>query len=414
MTKPVFDPADPVFRVDPYPLFARLRTENPVHWSEAVRGHVVTRYDDVQRAMRDPALSADRITPFYAAQNAALRSQIETLVRYLGRWLVFRDPPDHTRLRGLVARAFTPKALAGIKPNVEQITAHLLERLAGRDKCDLVADFATLLPAYVIMDMLGVPRAMLPEMKSWSDEIKLFIGTAQSTPDKYARAHRGVAGMAEAFRSLITEHRANPKDDVLSTLIAARDDDSGRLDDDELVATAILFLFAGHETTTSLLAMGSKALLDTPVQRQHLLADPTCAAACVEECLRFDGPTPSMVRIAIEDITIGDQRIRRGERVIALLGAANRDPDVFAKPDDFDIARTPNPHVTFGYGPHFCLGAPLARLEAQIALPALHSRFPAMARTDGDVPWSDGMTLRGPLALPVRLGPHASRRESPA
>jgi cytochrome P450 len=188
--KPTFDPADPAFRINPYSLFAQLRTENPIHWSDAVRGHVVTRYDDVQRAMRDPLLSADRITPFYAAQNAATRSQIETLVRYLGRWLVFRDPPDHTRLRGLVARAFTPKALAGIKPNVETITTHLLDALDGRETCDLVADFSTLLPAYVIMDMLGVPRAMLPEMKSWSDDIKLFIGTSQSTPDKYARAHR--------------------------------------------------------------------------------------------------------------------------------------------------------------------------------------------------------------------------------
>jgi cytochrome P450 len=401
---PTFDPADPAFSVDPYPLFARLRAENPVHWSDAVRAHVVCRYDDVQRALRDPALSADRITPFYAAQNTDTRNKVETLVRYLGRWLVFRDPPDHTRLRGLVARAFTPKALAGIKPNVEAITAHLLANLDGRTECDLVADFATLLPAYVIMDMLGVPRAMLPEMKSWSDDIKLFIGTSQSTPDKYARAHRGVTGMAGAFATLIAEHRAAPRDDMLSTLIAARDDDSGRLDDDELIATAILFLFAGHETTTSLLAMGSMALIDNPDQRARLLAEPAMAAACVEECLRFDGPTPSMVRIAKEEIEISGQKIRVGERVVALLGSANRDPAMFRAPDHFEIARTPNPHVTFGFGPHFCLGAPLARLEALIALPALHRRFPAMTRADGDVAWSDGMTLRGPLALPVRLG----------
>jgi cytochrome P450 len=199
---------------------------------------------------------------------------------------------------------------------------------------------------------------------------------------------------------------------MLSTLIAARDDDSGRLDDDELIATAILFLFAGHETTTSLLAMGSMALIDAPAQRRRLLDDPASAAACVEECLRFDGPTPSMVRIASEDITIGRYAIRRGERVVALLGAANRDPDVFHNPNDFDITRTPNPHVTFGYGPHFCLGAPLARLEAQIALPALHRRFPEMVRADGNVPWSDGMTLRGPLALPVRLTSATDQRGS--
>jgi cytochrome P450 len=404
MSTLVFDPADPAFRVNPYPLFAQMRASNPVHWSPGVRAHVVTRYDDVQRTMRDPVFSADRITPFYQAQGPAVRSQVETLVHYLGRWLVFRDPPDHARLRGLVARAFTPKALAGIRPNIEQITAHLLVGLEGRPECDLVADFATLLPAYVIMDMLGVPRDMLPEMKSWSDDIKLFIGTSQSTPDKYARAHRGVAGMAEAFRALIVEHRARPRDDVLTTLIAARDDDSGRLDDDELIATAILFLFAGHETTTSLIAMASMALMDNPEQRARVVADATSHAGCVEEALRFDGPTPSMVRIALEDVSIGGQTIRRGERVVALLGSANRDPAVFKDPDRFDVSRSPNPHVTFGYGPHFCLGAPLARLEALIALPALHRQFPQMARAAGPVPWSDGMTLRGPLSLPVRLG----------
>ena len=401
---PVFDPAVAAFRVAPYPIFARLRTENPVHWSDAVRGFVVTRYADVQRAMRDPALSADRISPFYIAQSAATRSAVETLVRYLGRWLVFRDPPDHTRLRSLIARAFTPKALAAIRPNIEGITGHLLARLDGRENCDLMADFATLLPAYVIMDMLGVPRDMLPEMKSWSDDIKLFIGTAQSTPDKYARAHRGVSGMAAAFRALIDDHRSAPRADVLSALIAARDDDSGRLDDDELIATAILFLFAGHETTASLIAMGSMALLDNPLQKHLLLDQPALAASAVEECLRFDGPTPAMVRIATENLVMGGQAIKSGDRVIALLGSANRDPAVFEAPDRFDITRSPNPHVTFGYGIHFCLGAPLARLEAQIALPLLHSRFPAMARAGGDIAWSDGMTLRGPLALPVRLG----------
>ena len=401
---PVFDPAVAAFRVAPYPIFARLRTENPVHWSDAVRGFVVTRYADVQRAMRDPALSADRISPFYTAQSAATRSAVETLVRYLGRWLVFRDPPDHTRLRSLIARAFTPKALAAIRPNIEGITGHLLARLDGRENCDLMADFATLLPAYVIMDMLGVPRDMLPEMKSWSDDIKLFIGTAQSTPDKYARAHRGVSGMAAAFRALIDDHRSAPRADVLSALIAARDDDSGRLDDDELIATAILFLFAGHETTASLIAMGSMALLDNPLQKHLLLDQPALAASAVEECLRFDGPTPAMVRIATENLVMGGQAIKSGDRVIALLGSANRDPAVFEAPDRFDITRSPNPHVTFGYGIHFCLGAPLARLEAQIALPLLHSRFPAMARAGGDIAWSDGMTLRGPLALPVRLG----------
>lgn len=400
----VFDPSSPEIRADPYPAYERLRSAAPVHWSPAVRGWVALRYTDVQQILHTAGMSADRITPFYKSLSSDGQSKVEILVHYLGRWLVFRDPPDHTRLRGLIARAFTPKAMATIRPNVLAITTHLMQSVEGRANIDLVNDFANLLPAFVIMDMLGVPRALLPDMKSWSDDIKLFIGTSQNVPDKYERARRGVAGMADAFRTLIADHRKSPRDDVLTTLIAANEDGSGRLDDEELIATAILFLFAGHETTASLLAMGSMALMANPDAKRRFIADPTLTAQTVEECLRIDGPTPSMVRIATRDNVLGGQNIRAGDRVIAVIGSANRDPAVFASPDTFDITRSPNPHLTFGYGTHFCLGAPLARLEAQIALPILHRRYPTMARTTADISWADGLTLRGPLSLPVALG----------
>jgi hypothetical protein len=401
---PIFDPADPAFRVDPYPMFARLRAENPVHWSPPLRAWVVTRHDDVRTIMRHDAMSADRITPFYRALSPDGRSQVEVLVRVLGRWLVFRDPPDHTRLRALIARAFTPKELATIRPNVEAITALLLQRMRGHDAIDLVAAFANPLPAYVIMDMLGVPRDRLDEMKSWSDDIKLFIGTSQSTSDKYARARRGVEGMAAMFRELIADHRARPRADVLMTLIEANEDGSGRLDDEELVATAILFLFAGHETTASLIAMATRALTSAPDVRLGFLAlkEPRAIQLAIEEFLRFDGPTPAMIRVALTAHEIGGHRIADGDRVVTLIGSANRDEAVFEAADVLQLSRDPNPHVTFGYGSHFCLGAPLARLEAQIALPALHRQFPAMVPA-GAVTWADGLTLRGPTTMPVRL-----------
>ncbi len=404
---PVFDPTEPTFRKDPYSRLATLREANPVHYAPALKGWAVLRHADVQQVMRDSQMSADKITPFYTALDASQKSQVQILVDYIGRWLVFQDPPAHTRLRGLIARAFTPKALATIRPNVEAIVTLLLDDLDGKTEVDLVADFANPLPAYVIMDMLGVPRSMLPQMRAWSEDIKLFVGTARHTDDKYARASHGAQAMGDAFRSLIAERRGSPKHDVLTALVAANSAEDGRLSDQELIATAILFLFAGHETTASLIAMASLELMRNAVARKQFLAlqSPQQIALAVEEFLRFDGPTPAMMRIALVDTAIAGHAIRCGDRVWTFIGSANRDPAVFAAPDTLDLARNPNPHVTFGFGAHFCLGAPLARLEAHIGLPRLHARFPRMTLAGSAASWNDGLTLRGPGSIPVRLDP---------
>jgi cytochrome P450 len=401
-----FEPQDARFNVDPYPMLAQFRAHAPVHYAPALKGWAVFRHADVQRVMRDSQMSADKITPFYTALDPTQKSQMATLITYLGGWLVFKDPPDHTRLRSLIARAFTPKALATVRPNVESLVTELLNTLAQKPTADLVADFANPLPAYVIMDMLGVPRQLLPEMRSWSEDIKLFIGSARQTPDKYALAKRGTDAMADCFRALIKARRATPTGDILTTLVAVNDTQDGRLSDDELIATAILFLFAGHETTASLIAMASIALLQDAAARQDFLAlnAPHEIATAVEECLRFDGPTPAMMRIALQDTVIDGHAITAGDRVWTFIGAANRDPAVFTDPDRLNVTRAPNPHVTFGFGPHFCLGAPLARLEAQIALPRLHARFPRMCLTEPASGWNDGLTLRGPGKVTVRLG----------
>ena len=415
MSALTFDPATPGFRDDPYPLYGALRQTNPVHWSPALKAWVVCRYAEVQHVLRDGTLSSDRVTPFFRAQPSAMQAKYAAVLTYLGGWLVFRDAPHHTRLRSLVARAFTPKELARIRPNIVGITELLLADLDRQapGEVDLIDAFANPLPAYVIMDMLGVPRHLLADMKLWSDDIRLFIGTAKSTPDKYDRINRGTTAIADAFRQLIREHRAQPQPDVLSTLIAANEAPVGggdaKLSDDELIATAILFLFAGHETTTGLIAMGSYHMLGRPdVRRQfvHTSGSPAQAAAAIEEFLRFDAPTPAMVRIALVDQEIGGHHIKAGDRVWALLGAANRDAATFTDPDRLDITRSPNPHVTFGFGPHFCLGAPLARLEAQIAMPLLHKRFPQM-QLAATPEWSDGLSLRGPQQVIVKLGADA-------
>ena len=401
----MFNPDTPEYRANPYPMFAALRATDPVHWSPALKGWVLTRHRDVQHVLRTDTMSVDKMTPFYAALPAETKSKVETLMRYLASWMVFRDPPDHTRLRALIARAFTPKALAAIRPNVQSITDMLLDRLDANSEIDLIAEFANPLPAYVIMDMLGVPRGQLGDMKSWSDDIRLFIGTARGVPDKYERVRRGTLAMAAAFRPLIAERRVSPKGDVLSTLVAAHEEGAARLTDDELIATSILFLFAGHETTTSLIAMASKAMMEQADLRRRFLALPdTAIPTAVEEFLRHDGPTPVMMRIALHDHDLGGRGVKTGDRVWTMIGAANRDPAQFSEPDTIDLARNPNPHVTFGYGPHFCLGAPLARLEAAIALPALHRRFPHMTLAGATIPWADGLGLRAPERLVVRLG----------
>ncbi len=408
---PHFDPQDAAYARDPYPVLADLRASQPVHYSPALKGWAVLRHADVQRVMRDAQMSADKMTPFYAALPQGQKSQVEVLITYLGGWLVFKDPPVHTRLRSLIGRAFTPTALAGVRPNVERIVTVLIDDLAGKSEVDLVADFANPLPAYVIMDMLGVPRALLPDMRAWSEDIKLFIGSSRQTPDKYALARRGTEAMADCFRDLILARRARAHDDILAMLVAANDADSSvpenrRLSNDELIATAILFLFAGHETTASLIAMASVALLRDEAARATFLGlySPVDVQVAVEEFLRFDGPTPAMMRIALRDTDIGGHAIKSGDRVWTFIGAANRDPAAFVRPDELDLKRTPNPHVTFGFGAHFCLGAPLARMEAQLALPKLHARFPRMSLTAEPDGWNDGLTLRGPGRVQVMLG----------
>ena len=398
------DPRTPSFVANPYPVFSYFREHNPVHWSPALRAWVVTRYDDVRAVMLDQQLLSDTVTPFYRAQSEETQSKIEILFRYLGNWLVFKDSPDHGRIRRLASRVFINDTLQKIRPSIEGIVAHLMDGLEGQQEVDLVKQFSGPLPAYVIMDMLGIPLDQLANVKHWSDEINLFISASKNTPDKYDRARDGVEAMAAMLIDLIEDQRRNPKDNVLGMLVRAHDEDDGRLSDDELVATSILFLFAGHETTTNLISMSTLHMLEDPGQRDQFAAldNAESIAIAIEEFLRFDGPTPSMARVAGSDYQFGDVTFEAGQRVYAMLGSANRDPSVLDKPDKLDIQRSPNRHVTFGYGAHFCLGAPLARMEASIALPALHKRYPNM-KLGAEPSWADGFTLRGPSSLRLVL-----------
>jgi cytochrome P450 len=401
-----YDPRRPEFITNPFPIFAELRQRDPVHWSDALGGWVLTRYRDVRQVLNDARFSADRITPFRDHLQPDARAQVAELLKTLGLWAVFNDPPAHTRRRGLLNKAFTPRAVMALRPMIERIVAQLVSRISARGEVDLIAAFAYPLPASVIAGMIGVPIEDLDRFKTWSDEIAAFVGSALATPDKRERGERGVREMSAYFRGIIADHRKQPREDLLSALLAAEESGSG-LGEDELVASCILLLFAGHETTTNLIGNGMLALLRHPEALAALRRDSGLAASAVEEMLRYDGPTQAMTRIALEDARLDDASpvIRTGDRVFALLNAANRDPQVFAEPDRFDVARGDSRHLSFGFGTHFCLGAPLARLEGQIAVKALVERLPELALATDTPEWSDSFVLRGVKALPVRFRP---------
>ena len=396
-----YDPGDPQVQADPFPLYRRMQDEDPVHWSPLLKAWVLTRYDDVKRVCLDTRMSSDRLRPFFAALPAAEAARMAELIRYFTLWMVFRDPPEHTRLRRLAAKVVNVRSIQALRPNVEAITAWLIGAVGDREAFDFIAEFAGPLPALVIMDALGVPRGELGRLKRLSDEMALFIGSARDTEGKYARAEAATREMAQLFRELIAQRRAAPRRDMLSEL-AHLDEDGERLSQDELVATCVLLLFAGHETTTHHLANGLAALLRFPAELQRLRRDPGLAAAAVEELLRYDGPIGAQVRIVQEQQQLHGKTLRPGERVFLLLNAANRDPRAYRDPDRLLIARDGPPHLSFGFGAHICLGFPLARLEGQVALPAVLARWRKLEPGGATPQWLDSLVLRGMTAMPLR------------
>lgn len=398
-----FEPGTRAFIDDPYPAMARLREDSPLYACPRLHAWVVTRYDDTRSLLADPRLSSSRLRPFFDAMDAGRRGQVAALMQYLTRWMVFTDPPEHTRLRGLVAEVFNATTMNAMRPVVERRVDALLHELRDRDEIDFIADFAGPLPALVIMDMLGVPAAHLARIKDLSDQVALFIGSARITPDKYARAEAATREMADFFRGLIDARRQVPHDDALGRLVALAARGDGSLTEDELVATCILMLFAGHETTTNHIANGLRALIDQPDQLALLRDRPELIRPAVEELLRFDGPSLSQTRVAAQAITLHGREIGPGDRVFLMLGAANRDPRAFEAPDRVDIARERRAHLAFGWGPHICLGFPLARLEGQVALPRVLDFWPRISNTGGPVRWLDSLVFRGMTSMPLAV-----------
>ena len=406
--EPTADFADPAVIADPYPLLARLRRDDPAHWNPGLRAWVLTRHADVEAGFKDARLSSDRIRPFVAGQSRAAAQDVRLLGDCLGLWMVFNDPPTHTRLRDLVARAFTRRAVEALRPEVAALTRSLLQAPLARGRMEVLADVAGPLPAQVIAAMLGVPPQDVAALKGWSDDLAAFVLAARLDGDRHARAAAGLAAMNDYFLRLIAARRRTPGTRIIDGLIAAHDGDD-RLSLEELVAACVLILFAGHETTTHFLANGLRALLLHPEAAARLrggAADPATLRRTVDEVLRWDGPSIAQVRVAAAPIELHGRRIAPGARVYLMINAANRDPAVFARPDDFDPARADGARqLAFGAGIHLCLGAHLARLEGEVALPLLLDALPRARLADPAPDWSDSLVIRGLRRLDVTWDP---------
>ncbi|MBT5111044.1 MAG: cytochrome P450 [Rhodospirillaceae bacterium] len=398
----LYDPRDPANVADPFPILGRLRDEDPVHHSDILGGWVLTRHGDVRDALKDTQLSADRITPFLNHLPPEERESIANLGGMLQRWVVFMDPPRHTQVRALMNRAFTSNALAALEPKIDAIVNGLIDDMLDKDgDADFIADFAYPLPATVIAIIIGVPPEDIDRIKAWSDDLATFVGSALETPDKRDRAESSVRAMTAYFKDIIAYRRKHPPEEstIIDNLIAA-EEHGAVLDEATLVASCVLLLFAGHETTTNLFGNGLLAMLRNPDQLTQFQADPAMTNSAVEEFLRYDGPIGAMPRVTTEPYTIGDVTLPPGERVFCMVNAANRDPAVFRDPDRLNLKRPANRHIVFGFGIHFCIGAPLARLEGRIGFPALLRRLADIEQT-GDVTWNDSMVLRGLQRLPI-------------
>jgi cytochrome P450 len=389
-----FHPMDPEFLENPYPMYHRLRTEEPVHLSP-LGFWVLTRYDDVVSALRDPRLIKEPIAAYVAERTGMPQPS-------MGLSMLDRDPPDHTRLRGLVSKAFTPRVVENLRPHIQQIVDGLIARAQAKGAMDLIEEFAYPLPVMVICEMLGVPVEDNERFKGWGLALARGLDATLLAPGSeiVQQSRDARIALAEYFRALIAERRKAPRSDMLSGLIAA-EEAGDKLSEHELLATCILILIAGHETTVNLIGNGTLALLRNPDQLQRLRENPGLIGTAIEELLRYDGPVQRTARIPDQDITIAGHRIAKGEMVMPFIGAADRDPAQFRNPDRLDIGRTENRHIAFGWGIHFCLGAPLARIEAQAAIGTLVHRFPKLALATDKTEFRPSLTLRGLTRLPV-------------
>jgi cytochrome P450 len=399
----LFNPFLPEVHADPYPHYHRLRETEPVH-QPFPGAFVLSRHRDITPILRSHSVSSDRRkSPLYEMFLASLPDPQR--VREIAPSMLFLDPPDHTRLRGLVNKAFTARVIEGMRPRIHEIVTGILDEVGERGSMDVVSDLAYPLPVTVICDLFAVPEADRAQVKEWSLAL-IYTLDPMVAGDRLAAAEQAGMAFREYLFALIADRRRHLGDDLISGLIQA-EDEGGKLTEQEVVSTCVLVLIAGHETTSGLIGNGLLALGRNPDELQRLRdglkEDPGLIKSAIEELLRFDSPVQLTGRLVMEPIEVDGTTIEPGNDVITLIGAANRDPEAFPDPDRLDVARPDNHHMAFGGGIHFCLGAPLARVEGQIAIAELLTRFPSLQIDTEAAQLRDTVTLRGLISLPARI-----------
>jgi pimeloyl-[acyl-carrier protein] synthase len=388
---------DPAVLADPYPLYARLCEEDPVHWDQFLHCWVVTRYADVHQVLH--SFSADR-TPSPEAMRALGLAHIEPIAEVMVKQMLFLDAPDHTRLRKLCSTAFTPRRVELLEERVGAIANELIDKVIDRKSMDVVADFAAPFPAIVTAHLLGVPAEDHAQLKAWSADFAEMLGNFQHNPERIDRVLKSVADMTAYFRRAVREEERPLPEGLIRSLVEA-EIDGNKLSEEEVIANTIVTMVGGQETTTNLIGNGLLTLLRQPDKLAELRDNPDIAESAIEELLRFETPSQHTGRICREDTMMGGKLIKKGDAVMAVMAAGNRDPRRFTDPDTLDLRRTDNRHLAFGWAAHFCFGAPLARMEGRIAFTTLLRRLPELALGEGKLSWRENLGLRGLKALPV-------------
>ena len=388
---------DPEVLANPYPLYRQLRTEDPVHWDPFLHAWIVTRYTDVVTVLH--RFSANR-TPTPEQLAALGLESLTPVARVMVRQMLFLDAPSHTRIRGLASQAFTPRRVERLREHIQSITDDLLDAVIPRGRMDVIEELAAPLPAIVTAEMLGVPTRDHQLLKKWSADFAEMLGNFQHNPDRAAGVLKSTEEMVAYFRDAVREQRERPRDGLVSALLAA-EIDGDRFTEDEVIANVIVTMVGGQETTTNLIGNGIVTLLRNPEPMARLREDPALITSAVEELLRYESPSQHTARLAPEDVMLGGKLIRKRQAVIAVMAAGNRDPERFPEPDRLDLGRTDNRHLAFGWAAHFCFGAPLARIEGQIAFATMLRRLPELRLSPGPLVWRENLGLRGLTALPV-------------
>ncbi len=390
---------DPEVMTDPYPFYRTLREAGPVLWDAFLHAWIVTSYEHVVtvllRFSAERTLTAEQLASFGLGD-------LNPIFEVIRQQMLFRDAPVHTRLRSLCANAFTPARVAKLRTHIQDVVDTLIDRFIEKGQADIVADFAAPMPGIVTAGMLGVPVEHHEDLKRWSLDFAEILGNFQHNPDRIARVLESVEEMTGYFRTAIRAERTQPTEGLINALVTSEVDGT-RLTEQEMIANTILTMIGGQETTTNLIGSGLVTLLRHPEQMDELRRDSALIPSAIEELLRFESPIQHTARVAREDLVLGDKEIRRGQSVIAVIAAGNRDPARFPDPDTLNLKRTDNRHLAFGWGPHFCFGAPLARIEGQIAFTTLLNRLQHLELVSETVTWHENLGLRGLTSLPVRF-----------